>query len=85
MTEYTGWNQPLLVTLTATTNPYLAHRLPLRGLLTVHEMRTDGYAQPLRVGFRAQGADGSFGASVAVDDPEFTYSLPTPGAPDERH
>lgn len=77
---YTGWNQPLLVTLTATSNPYLADRLPARGLLRVFEMRTDGYAQPRKVTFQQVADDGTpIGSTVAADDAEFTYSLPHAG------
>lgn len=77
---YTGWNQPLMVTLTATTNPYLIDRLPLRGMLSVIEMRTDGYAQRRHVTFSVLEEDGhSLSGPVTVDDAEFTYSLPPTG------
>ncbi|MEH0110510.1 hypothetical protein V6N00_12440 [Tersicoccus sp. MR15.9] len=69
-----------MVTLTATSNPYLAPRLPLRGLLSVHEMRTSGYAQPRKMTFQTVDADGNLvGSRVAVDDAEFTYAQPRPG------
>lgn len=77
MSDYTGWNRPLMVTLTATSNPYLQDRLPLRGELNVHEMRTDGYAQPKRVTFLEIDDKGQpVGSRVMVDDAEFTYTLP---------
>ena len=76
--HYTGWNRPLLVTLTATSNPYLADRLPMRGLLRVHEMRTDHYAQPRAMSFQQLDADGQIvGTRVAVDHAQFTYTGPT--------
>lgn len=74
MTGYTGWNRPLIVTLTATSNQYLKDRLPLRGRLVVHEMRTDGFAQPTRITFQEIKADGSFSAPVHVDNAEFSYT-----------
>lgn len=77
MTEYTGWNQPLIVTLTATSNPYLKDRLPLRGRLTVHEMRTDGFAQPTRMTFQEIDAQNRLvAAPVMVDGAEFIYTGP---------
>lgn len=75
--EYTGWNRPMLVTLTATSNTFLQGSLPVRGLLRVVEMRTDGYAQPRKVLFQQIADDNTaIGSQVAVDDAEFTYSLP---------
>lgn len=82
MSHYTGWNRPLIVTLTATSNPYLADKLPLRGELTIQEMRTDDYAMRRAVSFLQIDDDGnSVGGRVMVDDAEFTYSLP----PDKRN
>jgi len=66
-----------MVTLTATSNPYLADKLPLRGELTIQEMRTDGYAMHRHVSFLQKDENGnSIGGRVMVDDAEFTYSLP---------
>lgn len=77
MNEYTGWNQPLMVTLTATTNEYLAPRLPLRGLLKVLETKTNGHTYGPHVSFRIVGDDGNpSGAWVQVPGAEFTYTLP---------
>lgn len=76
MSHFTGWNRPLRVTLTATSNPYLAPELPLVGLLEVLEMGTDGFAQPRKVRFQKLNADGTTnGAPVMADDAEFTYTL----------
>lgn len=79
---YNGWNKPLMVTLTATSNTYLADRLPLRGLACVHEMATDNYAQRGQVSFLELDEEGKpVGTEVMVDDAEFTYSLrPAPAA-----
>lgn len=67
----------LIVTLTATANQYLAPRLPLRGLLRINEMRTDGYAQPRCVTFQEIGSDGqTIGAEVMADYAEFSYAFP---------
>lgn len=75
--NYTGWNRPLMVTLTATSNPYLADQLPLRGRLSVFEMGTDGYAMRKNVAFQKIDDHGRpVGASVMVDNAEFTYTLP---------
>lgn len=77
MSHYTGWNRPLIVTLTATSNPYLKDKLPLRGELTIQEMRTDGYAMHRSVSFLQIDEDGNpVGGRVMVDHPEFTYTLP---------
>lgn len=74
---YTGWSQPLMVTLTATSNPYLAPKLPLRGELRVLEMRTDHYAQPTKVSFLQIDDEGNaVGTRVMVDRAEWTYTLP---------
>lgn len=78
-THYTGWNKHLLVTLTATSNRYLANQLPLRGLLRIVEMRTDGYAQPTKATFLKIDDDGNpVGTEVAVDDAAFNYTPPGP-------
>lgn len=75
--NYTGWNQPLTVTLTHTTNEYLRYDLPLRGLLMVHEMRTDDYAQRGQVTFQRLTSTGQpVSAPVHVDDARFTYDFP---------
>jgi hypothetical protein len=75
--NYTGWNRPLMVTLTGTANPYLQPDLPLRGLLMVHEMRTDDYAQRQQVTFQRLSGNGKpMNAPVHVDDAQFTYALP---------
>jgi hypothetical protein len=77
VSHYTGWNQPLRVTLTATSNPYLAPELPLVGLVEVLEMRTDAFAQPTKVRFQKLKLDDTTdGAPVMADDAEFTYTLP---------
>jgi len=86
VSHYTGWNRPLMVTLTATSNPYLADKLPLRGELTILEMRTDGYAMHRSVSFLQKDADGNpVGARVMVDDAEFTYSLPPDRSKETTH
>lgn len=72
--KYTGWNKPLLVTLTGTANEYLRHDVPVRGLLMVHEMRTDNYAQRRKITFQRVTSNGApMNAPVHVDDAEFTY------------
>lgn len=76
MNDYTGWNRSLIVTLTATSNPYLRNELPLRGRLLVHEMRTDGYAQPTKMTFVRIDSEGRAGAAFHVDDAEFSYAGP---------
>lgn len=74
---YNGWNQPLMVTLTATTNSFLTDKLPLRGLLQVLEMATTGFAQNRQCTFQQVDDEGNLvGTTVAVDDAEFTYTLP---------
>lgn len=74
--DYSGWNRPLMVDLTATTNEYLAPDLPLRGLLKVHEMNTRGFAQRGKVSFQKVDANNRLlGGPVHVDDAEFTYTL----------
>lgn len=76
-THYTGWQQPLRVTLTATANPYLRDRLPLTGLARVHEMRTDDYAMRKGVSFQETTAEGTLlGPPVMVDDAAFIYEPP---------
>ena len=75
MSDYTGWTRPLRVTLTATSNEYLAPRLPLEGYLKVNETGTDHRAMPHGTTFRAIGPDGQpQGAWVAADHAQFTYS-----------
>lgn len=72
--RYNGWNRPLLVTLTETSNPYLKGRLPMRGLLQVHEMRTDAYAQPTKMSFLPVDMNGvPTGSTVMVEDAQFWY------------
>lgn len=73
--DYTGWKKPLRVTLTATTNPYLADELPVEGLLMVHEMRTDNHAQRQHVSFQKLGRP-----PVLVNDAEWIYTLPRPAS-----
>lgn len=74
--NYTGWHHPLMVTLTQTTNEYLAGQLPLRGLLMVHEMDTKGFAQRRMVTFQNVDANGRpRKGPVHVDDAEFTYTI----------
>jgi len=75
--NYSGWAQPLVVTLTGTTNTYLQPDLPVRGLLMVHEMRTDDYAQRREVTFQRLSSNGKpMNAPVHVDDARFTYDFP---------
>lgn len=82
MSDYTGWNRPLMVTLTATSNPYLKDKLPLRGKLRILEMRTDDHAMHRSVSFLQIDEDGNpVGGRVMVDHAEFTYTLP----PDKRN
>lgn len=71
--EYTGWNKPLLVTLTSTSNPYLKDRLPARGLLTIHETATDGHAMNTKVTFQIESRTGEYGVPVHVENAEWTY------------
>lgn len=75
MSNHTGWNKHLIVRLTATSNPYLAPKLPLRGLIQVHEMALDGYAQRTKVTFlQVDEAGNPVGTEVSVDDAEFSYA-----------
>lgn len=64
--------QWLAVTLTATTNPYLT--VPCEGLVKVNEYGTDGSA--ISASFRFRRDDGSHGAAVQVDRPEWIYRGP---------
>lgn len=68
--EYTGWHRPLSVTLTATSNQYLAPRLPLEGKLMVQETGTDGSI--IYATFSVTEHDGRQSAFVAVPDARFT-------------
>mgnify|MGYP001576237302 CR=1 FL=1 len=80
--DYSGWNRPLMVHLTATSNEYLTGKLPVRGLLMVHEMDTKGFAQKRKVSFHRMGEDGKpVGGPVHVDDAEFAYTLSPPPIP----
>lgn len=76
---FNGWNMPMLVTLTATSNKFLADRLPLRGWLEVLEMGADGYAMAKKFSFLEVNEEGEVvGAKVAADHAEFSYSQPVP-------
>lgn len=61
----------LAVTLTATSNPYLAKDLPIDGVLIVHEINLNGFISA--ASFRCRADDGSLKASVEVKDVEFEY------------
>jgi hypothetical protein len=61
----------LAVTLTATSNPYLAKNLPVDGVLILLELDLNGFIST--ASFRRRAEDGSLEASVAVGDVEFEY------------
>lgn len=61
----------LNVTLTGTTNPYLAPRLPLDGELELFEIGL--HSALISAVFRIRDANGNLGAPVTVAEPEFTY------------
>lgn len=65
------------ITLTATSNPTLADRLPVDGELEVFEMNSDGHVQPHSTVFRAAEPDGTLAAPVEVRDIAYTYRYPT--------
>lgn len=77
-----GWrNAPygyhkIRVTLTATSNTYLADRLPLTGELEVFEMNLVGHVQPGGAVFREELEDGRLAAPVEVRDIAYTYTSP---------
>jgi len=62
----------LNVTLTGTSNRYLATSLPTRGEITLFETGRNGTL--IYATFRVLEPDGRLSASVQVPDPEFTYS-----------
>lgn len=68
-----GRHYKIRVVLTATSNAFLADRLPLAGELDVLEMTTDGRITPGKAVFRIANPDGTLSAPVHVDDIEFTY------------
>jgi hypothetical protein len=70
-----GHHYKIRVVLTATSNAFLADRLPLAGELEVFEMTTDGRITPGKAVFRIANPDGTLSAPVHVDDIEFTYSV----------
>lgn len=73
ITRRRGLRQPgeLLVELTATSNPYLAPRLPLEGYLKVGEVDLDGRVRWAT--FVAVDADGGpVGTRVEIRDAAFT-------------
>lgn len=59
------------VTLTGTSNPYLAGRLPARGEIEVFEVGSRG--RLISAVFRVQDEGGRLGAPVVVKDPAFAY------------
>lgn len=61
----------LAVTLTSTSNPYLAEELPVDGVLILHEINLNGFISIAT--FRRRAEDGSLGPSVTVSDAEFEY------------
>jgi hypothetical protein len=61
----------LNVTLTGTTNPYLAPRLPLDGEIELFEIGL--HSALIAAVFRIREADGRLGAPVEIANPEFTY------------
>lgn len=75
MTSPHGFHR-IMATLTKTSNPYLADRLPLVGEITVHETDTRSRPMPSKVTFRIADASklGGLGASVHVDDAEWHVS-----------
>lgn len=56
-------------TLTATTNPYLVNRLPLDGLVKIHERTVDGECMFLTF----MPLDRGISTFVQVDGAEFTF------------
>lgn len=64
------------VTLLATSNPYLAPRLPLAGEVEVFETSTHGHPLPGKVVFRELLAGGRLGAPAHVDDIAYVYAAP---------
>jgi hypothetical protein len=69
-----GHHYKVRVVLTATSNAFLADRLPLAGELEVLEMTTDGRITPGKAVFRVANPDGTLSVPVHVEDIEFTYS-----------
>lgn len=69
------------VTLTATSNTYLAPELPLVGELEIFETGTNGSI--VTAAFRCEHLDGTLSAPVRVTDIEFTYGS-TPAYPTGR-
>lgn len=61
------------VVLTATSNPYLAGRLPLAGELEVFETTVDHFVMPNGAVFRVAKPDGTLGAPVEVRDIAYLY------------
>ncbi|WP_043736019.1 hypothetical protein [Nocardia asiatica] len=64
----------LLVTLTGTSSPHLRDRLPLRGVVSVHQISPTG--DVTFANFFELGDDGQLRAAVHVADAEFTYLRP---------
>ena len=58
-------------TLTRTSNPYLAHRVPLTGYIRIHEFSTTGEIQPNGVTFMPDAKDGTHTSFVSVKDATF--------------
>jgi len=59
--------------LTATTNPYLADRLPLTGYVSIHETDIFGGVQPNGVTFMPDAPEGEHTSFVAVPDARFEF------------
>lgn len=76
----------IFVTLTATTNPYLQERLPLRGFLEIFETTTvNTISQAVFRGLNVEGT--SITAPVSVPGFQFAYTgeRPTPEVLDSFH
>lgn len=74
----------LRVVLTATSNPYLAPRLPLAGELEVFETSVNHVILPSAATFREARPDGTLGSPAQVRDIEFVYANRAPSPPEEE-
>lgn len=74
----------LRVVLTATSNPFLAPRLPLAGELEVFETSVDNVILPNATIFRAARPDGTLGGPAQVRDIAFVYANRAPWPPDDK-
>jgi len=60
--------------LTATSNPYLADRLPLTGYVSIHEFDVDGGVQPHGATFMPDPEEGGHTSFVVVEDARFEFT-----------